>query len=195
MPRRHLHGLSHPMPHAPCPMPHAAVLPIHGRAGDADDDAAFGVHSRRLPGCPLHMLRAREVPKPVTLVPGEMKIRQRVCRVSVSAKTRVHCEASLPRAALISGRPTFLSRASRKVIPGRLARFRGDDIDSSAPVACRPGTPWTELASRPRTVVGVGGDLAGDRADQGGGPAALRRAGPPPSRIRSVSSGRSRRRG
>ena len=78
---------------APCPMPRS--YRSTGVRAMLMTTPAFGVHSRRLPGVPFVHAARREVPKPVTLVPGEMKIRQRVCRVSVSAKTRVHCEASL----------------------------------------------------------------------------------------------------
>ena len=78
-----------------CPMPHAAVLPIHGRAGDADDDAAFGVHSRRLRGVPVAHAARREFPKPVTRVRGD-EMQTRDSRVSgVGTIIRMYCEPPL----------------------------------------------------------------------------------------------------
>jgi len=95
--RRHAEATSpRPLPSdAPCPMPHAAVLPIHGRAGDADDDAAFGVHSRRLRGVPVAHAARREFPKPVTRVRGD-EMQTRDSRVSgVGTIIRMYCEPPL----------------------------------------------------------------------------------------------------
>lgn len=192
--RRHAEATSpRPLPSdAPCPMPRS-YRSTGVRAMLMTTPHLVFIRGVSV-GCPLHMLRAGNFRNP-SLACAVMKCRHGTLGYPVSAQSFA-CTASRRSSSSRAYLATthILELRFRKVIPGYPSNFRGDDIDSTArsPADRAPRRPSSLPGSR--TAVGGSGDLAGDRADQGGGPAALRWAGPPLSRIRSVRSGRCRRR-